>query len=104
MNELESIGFNHWFRSQVDTEKTTIHDLARVVSVHKNSYTITKGYGDVFAKLAGNLYYAADSPSDLPTTGDWVYANFYDDESHAIIHGVLPRKTVLQRKDLWEIE
>lgn len=98
MNDLESIGFNDWLRSQVDTEKTAIHELARVVSVHRDSYTITKGQGDVFAELAGNLYYTADSPSDLPTTGDWVYASFYDDESHAIIHGVLPRKTVLQRK------
>ena len=98
MNELESIGYNDWFHSQVDPEKIAAHEVARVVSVHKDSYTITKGRGEVFAELAGNLYYTADSPSDLPTTGDWVYANFYDDDSHAIIHGVLPRKTLLQRK------
>jgi ribosome biogenesis GTPase / thiamine phosphate phosphatase len=98
MNELESIGYNDWLHDQVDPEKTAHHELARVISVHKDSYTITKGQGEVFAELAGNLYYTADSPSDLPTTGDWVYANFYDDDSHAIIHGVLLRKTVLQRK------
>ncbi|MCW8945243.1 MAG: ribosome small subunit-dependent GTPase A, partial [Sedimenticola sp.] len=42
--------------------------------------------------------YTADSPTDLPTTGDWVYADFYDDHTHAIIHGVMPRKTLLRRK------
>jgi ribosome biogenesis GTPase len=34
----------------------------------------------------------------LPTVGDWVYADFYDDDTHAIIHGVIPRKTILKRK------
>ena len=44
------------------------------------------------------MLYGADSPGDLPTTGDWVYANFYEDDSHAIIHGLLPRKSLLKRK------
>ena len=98
MDKLESIGYGDWFRSQVDVDKTAIHEVARVVSVHKDSYVVTKGDGEVFAELAGNLYYTASSPSDLPTTGDWIYANFYDDDSHAIIHGVIPRKTLLKRK------
>jgi len=98
MNELQSIGYNDWLHSHIDPEKTTHHDLARVISVHKDSYTITNGEGEVFAELTGNLYYSATSRADLPTTGDWVYANFYDDDTHAIIHGILPRKTVLQRK------
>jgi len=52
----------------------------------------------IFAELSGNLLYCSESASDLPTTGDWVYADFYDDDSHAIIYGVLPRKTLLKRK------
>ena len=103
MNELESIGYNDWFHSQIDPEKIAVHEVARVISVHKDSYTITKGRGEVFAELAGNLYYAADSPSDLPTTGDWVYANFYDDDSHAIIHGSTAKKNPVTKKDLWKI-
>ena len=95
---MESIGYGDWFRSQVDVEKTAIHEVARVVSVHKDSYVLTKGHGDVFAELSGNLFYTATSSSDLPTTGDWIYADFYDDNSHAIIHGVVPRKTLLKRK------
>ncbi|MFT6896824.1 MAG: ribosome biogenesis GTPase [Paraglaciecola sp.] len=59
---------------------------------------LTKGDLEVFAQLAGNLLYGADSSADLPTTGDWVYANFYEDDSHAIIHAVLPRKSLLKRK------
>ena len=44
------------------------------------------------------MFYTAQSSTELPTTGDWVYADFYDGDSHAIIHGVVPRKTLLKRK------
>ncbi|MCW8947465.1 MAG: ribosome small subunit-dependent GTPase A, partial [Sedimenticola sp.] len=98
MDNLNNIGFSHWFRSRLDADKVAAHAIARVVSVHKERYTITNGQGEVFAELSGNLFYTADSPTDLPTTGDWVYADFYDDDTHAIIHGVMPRKTLLRRK------
>ena len=98
MNELESIGYSDWFKNQADEEKIAVHGVARIVSVHKNSYTVTKGKEEIFAELSGNLLYGAESPYDLPTTGDWVYADFYDDDSHAIIYSVFPRKTLLKRK------
>ena len=98
MNKLENLGYGDWFSSQADVDKSTAHEVARVVSVHKDSFVVTKGHGEAFAELSGNLFYTASSSSDLPTTGDWVYADFYDDDSHAIIHGVVPRKTLLKRK------
>jgi len=98
LSNLESIGFSDWFESRVDGEMISIHDVARVVSVHKDSYTVTKGGEEIFAELSGNLLYSTESASDLPTTGDWVYADFFDDDTHAIIYGVLPRKTLLKRK------
>jgi ribosome biogenesis GTPase len=98
MDELENIGFGDWFRSRLDAEKAAVHELARVVSVHKDKYSVSKGRGEIFAELSGNLFYTADSATSLPTTGDWVYADFYDDDTHAVIHGVGPRKSLLQRK------
>jgi len=98
MHKLENIGFNDWFRSRLDADKVAVHEVARVVAVHKDSFTITNGQGDAFAELSGNLFYTANSAVDLPTTGDFVYADFYDDDSHAIIHGVVPRNTLLKRK------
>ncbi len=44
------------------------------------------------------MLYSADSSMLLPTVGDWVAADFFDDDSHAIIHNLLPRKTLLKRK------
>ena len=98
MSDLKSIGYSGWFKSRVDDEKIAAHGVARIVSVHKDSYTVTKGGGEIFAELSGNLLYSTESASDLPTTGDWVYADFYDNDTHAIIVGVFPRKTLLKRK------
>ena len=98
MDKLESIGFDNWFRDQLSAELSNNHEVARVVAVHRDSCLVTRGDAEVFAECSGNLLYSADSPLDLPTTGDWVYADFYEDDAHAIIHGVLPRKTLLKRK------
>jgi ribosome biogenesis GTPase len=98
MSDLKSIGYNDWFKSRVDDEKIAAHGVSRIVSVHKGSYTVSNGGGEIFAELSGNLLYCAESASDLPTTGDWVYADFFDDDSHAIIVGLFPRKTLLKRK------
>ncbi|MDJ1176830.1 hypothetical protein [Roseofilum capinflatum] len=54
------------------------HGIARVVSVHKDSYTVTKGGKEIFAELSGNILYRTESAYDLLTTGDWVYADFFD--------------------------
>lgn len=98
MDGLKSLGYNDWFKSRADAGMIAAHDVARVVSVHKESYTVTKGGKEIFAELSGNLLYRTESASDLPTTGDWVYADFFDDDTHAIIYGVFPRRTLLQRK------
>ena len=98
MENLKHLGFDDWFQARIEADKLAQHEIARVVSVHKDSYMITKGQGDVFAELTGKLAYTADYATDLPTTGDWVYVDFFDDDTHAIIHDILPRKTIIQRK------
>ena len=98
MEKLERLGFSSWFQAHIDVDKLKAHEIVRVVSVHKDSYMVTKGDDDVFAELSGKLTYSASSAADLPTTGDWVYVDFYDNETHAIIHDVFPRKTIIRRK------
>ena len=98
MDKLKRLGFNPWLQKQIDPGRLEDQALARVVSVHKESYMVTKGTDDVFAELSGKLIYATDLSIELPTTGDWVYVDFYDDDSHAIIHEVITRKTLLKRK------
>lgn len=98
IEKLKCLGFDDWWQANVDAQKLELHEIARVVSVRKDGYIVTKGGADIFAELAGKLMYFANSANDLPTTGDWVYVDFYDAETHAIVHDVVPRKSLLQRK------
>ena len=98
MKDLEKIGFSHWFQNRLDADKAAAHEVARVVAVHKDRYMINNGLAEVIAECSGNLLYTSNSAAALPTVGDWVYADFYDADTHAIIHSVVPRKTLLKRK------
>ncbi len=95
---LEELGFNNWFQEQLDSAKLDDFEIARVVAVEKDSYVINNGQMVVLAELTGKLMFTADSPLDFPAVGDWVYAQYFNDDSLAIIHEILPRKSVLKRK------
>lgn len=73
-------------------------NAARVITVNKESYIINNGEKEFFAKLTGNMLYSAESPEDFPTVGDFVLFQNFEDDSLAIIHKVLPRKSLLKRK------
>ncbi len=94
---IEKMGFNSWFLEHM-SEESAGFEIARVVAVHKEKYTINDGEQDILAELVGKLAYSAESPADFPTVGDWVVANFYDDRTLSIIHDILPRKSILKRK------
>jgi ribosome biogenesis GTPase len=95
---LEQIGFEQRLLETVDLERLKKFEIARVIAVHKDSYTVSNGVVDVLAELVGKIIFSASSPVDYPSVGDWVLANFYDEDSFGIIHEVLSRKSLLKRK------
>jgi ribosome biogenesis GTPase len=97
-HNIEKIGFDKWFRDNVDPERLAGLEISRVIAVHKDSYTINNGENDVLAELVGKMIYSAASPIEFPTVGDWVLADFYDEKTFSIIHEILPRKSLLKRK------
>jgi ribosome biogenesis GTPase len=98
MNHIEKLGFDKWFQDRIETTKLNDLQIARVISVNKNSYVVSNGLTDIYAELTGKFLYNSDSPLDLPTVGDWVYAQLFDDDSLAVIHEIFPRKSLLKRK------
>jgi len=95
---IEKLGFGKWFQDNVDPEDLNRFDIARVMTVHKDSYTINNGGNDVFAELIGKMVFSAASAIDFPAVGDWVFTTFYDESTFSLIHNVLPRKSLLKRK------
>lgn len=97
-NKLENLGFDRSFLEHMTPAQLEDFEIARVIAVHKDSYAISDGEHEVLAELVGKLIYSAASPLDFPAVGDWVLVNFFDDHTFAIIHEVLPRKSLLKRK------
>lgn len=97
MNNLESLGFNNWFQDKVDLSKTDFN-LIRVISVNKNSFVVSNGVKDIYAELTGKFLFNSEDSLDMPAVGDWVYAQLFDNDTLAIIHDIIPRKSLLKRK------
>lgn len=95
---LKKLGFDAWYESRLDSSKLANLELCRVIAVDKESYLVKKNHNAVKAEITGKIMFSADSPLDFPTVGDWVYAQYMDNDSFAIIHEILPRKSILQRK------
>ncbi|MCK5454873.1 MAG: ribosome small subunit-dependent GTPase A [Calditrichia bacterium] len=95
---ITKLGFNDWFQNKVDPGKSADLQIARVITVNKDNYTINNGRAETVAEITGKLIFKADSPLDYPAVGDWVYTQYFDEGFFAIIHDILPRKSLLKRK------
>ncbi len=96
--ELKNLGFGEWFEDKSDLVQWPGCGIARVIAVDKNSFVVSNGRRDIFAETTGRLAFNADSPMDFPAVGDWVVTRFLDEDTFAVIHDILPRKSFLRRK------
>jgi len=93
---LEDLGYDP------DLESIRIRDgfdsleVGRVTAEHRERYMVRTADREYEAEVLGNLRYTAQSRSDFPAVGDWVAFSSFDSEK-GIIHGVFPRKSVLER-------
>lgn len=97
MNNNSNPSFNNWIKEKVDLSKTDFNTV-RVISVNKNSFVVSNGKKEIYAELTGKFLFNSEDSLDQPAVGDWVYAQLFDDDELAIIHDVLPRKSLLKRK------
>lgn len=99
---LYDLGFNEQFDKHRMKEQFKSFGVARVISEHKDRYTVHNSTNELEAELLGNLRFTAASRKDLPAVGDWVAITEYDD-SKALIHAIYPRTSILERKAIGEL-
>ena len=100
--KLSDLGFAPWFEAQAAEILQEDRGIARVSAVDRGAYLIRNESREVPAEISGKLSYTIESPVDLPCVGDWVTAQYYNDDTAAIIHRVFPRKSFLRRKSAGE--
>ncbi len=94
MNQHASIpGPNAAVRAAVERDGLRV---ARVSGQERDLYAIVSDQGTMPARVAGKLLHQSTGPLDFPAVGDWVAADTSGD--FAVIHAVLPRKSILERK------
>ena len=71
--------------------------MGRVISEHKERYIVKTVNGESEAEITGNLRFTAKSREDFPAVGDWVALTKHDSD-FSIIHGILPRFSVISRQ------
>lgn len=96
--KLEKLGFSRWFQDRVDSGKLRDFEIARILTVNKNSFIVGNGKTEIIAEVTGKFVFNAGSAGDYPVVGDWVYVQYFDQDTFAIIHEIFPRKTILKRK------
>lgn len=95
---LNMLGFEYWNASFGLKEACDGLNYARVTAVDRGSCMVHDGNGEIPAEVSGRLTFSIEDPAELPCVGDWVLVRHYNEQSAAIIHQVLPRRTMLQRK------
>lgn len=71
----------------------------RVVRQERGLLTIQTSERTLLARPAGRLLHHAQNNEALPTIGDWVALLLPSGEGEALLHAVLPRRSVLARRE-----
>lgn len=66
----------------------------RILSQEKGIYRLISEKGEQFAEISGKLRYHAKRAADFPAVGDFVVADCNSFQGNAVIHEILPRKSV----------
>ena len=95
--KIEDLGYNDFFESNRKLLGLTDYLIARVIAEYKEIYKVKSINGECLAKVTGKQMFNAVKREDYPAVGDWVAITMSDKET-AIIHQILPRKTILSKK------
>lgn len=96
MNGINGYGYNGYFTALA--AEYPDHTPARVILQEKELYRIVTDFGEQGAVVSGRFRYEAQTISDYPAVGDFVMVEHAGEEGNAVIHAVLPRKSVFTRR------
>lgn len=96
MMNIKDYGFEGYFEA-LAAEYPALTP-ARVIVQEKELYKIVSNDGEQLAAVSGKFRYNAEVVSEYPVVGDFVMVDRTGDKECAVIHTVLPRKSVFTRR------
>jgi len=95
---LVSWGWNSDWEAQIPPSSVFPQIIGRVVLVQRDRSFVHLADQEINCNVTGKFRHFAANLSDFPCVGDWVEVEKISDTA-GLIHAVLPRKTVLSRKE-----
>ena len=74
------------------------YELGRVISQEKDLFRVVMDKEECTARVSGKFKYNVSAISEFPSVGDFVLVEYSFKDDVAVIHKVLPRKSVFIRK------
>ncbi|MFZ0472853.1 MAG: ribosome small subunit-dependent GTPase A, partial [Bacteroidales bacterium] len=93
---INDLGFPEDLIAYLEENNLSDFSVGRVTQEHRERYVVSDGDKEYEAEVTGNLRFSGNSRTDFPAVGDWVTMTVYDSDQ-AIIHKILPRKSILER-------
>lgn len=72
--------------------------IGRVIEEHRQRFLVAGEKNVYEAEVTGKMMHAAGGSEDYPAVGDWVVL-YPQDDTHATIMELIPRRTVLRRRE-----
>lgn len=95
---LNTLGWHDFFASHFAPYRERDLVPGRVALEHRNRYQVLYPDGEISAEVSGKFRHDTNGRADYPAVGDWVALAVGSNRDHAIIHAVLPRRSVFSRK------
>lgn len=96
MNTLQQYGLTDRFISEAASYPEL--KLGRVIAQYRGLYRIVTEAGEHPAEISGKMRYETDELAKYPAVGDFVMVSLENEQSPAIIHHILTRKSIFLRK------
>ena len=94
---LTEWGWDPYWEHELEVASPSLFQPARIVAAHRDLSLLQTPRGLRNGVVSGKFRSHIERKADYPVVGDWVLTEIVDAEL-AIIHQILPRKTVLSRK------
>ncbi|MBP9749241.1 MAG: ribosome small subunit-dependent GTPase A [Candidatus Pacebacteria bacterium] len=92
----EDLGYTNFFEMGRMESGLGMYSVARVISESRGGYRVKNEQGEYIGRVTGKHVFEATSREAYPAVGDWVAVSEPKD-GHVLIHGILPRMSMLKR-------
>jgi len=97
------LGWDSFFENNFEQYKNQGYVAMRIVRENRGQYVAYNEIGKFLCELPGKFRFDNEKKNQLPTVGDWVVVSVLPNEKKAMIHKILPRKSIFSRKASGEV-